>query len=69
MDWAWFSILIGWLAKLLILRFGGPTLYHRARPVFVGMIFGETVAGGIWLVINLLLSANGHAIIPAKFLP
>ena len=56
---AWFSIFIGWLAKVLIVRFGGTSLFTKARPFFVGIIFGEALAAGIWLIINALLVMNG----------
>ena len=42
----WPSIFIGWLLKLLILRYGGARLYRAARPVFLGIIVG-TVFGAI----------------------
>lgn len=55
----WFSIFLGWLAKLLIVRFGGPGVYRAARPVFLGLIFGETAAILAWIVINMVLALAG----------
>jgi hypothetical protein len=55
----WFSIMIGWLVKVLIVRFGGATLFQRARPFFVGIIFGEALAAGTWLLINAVLVWQG----------
>lgn len=55
----WFSIMIGWLAKVLIVRFGGIDLFRAARTVFIGMIIGETGAAAFWLIISLILSAFG----------
>ncbi len=69
MDWVWFSVMLGWLAKVIIVRFGGPRMFLQARPAFVGMIVGETMAGGIWLAINLILAAAGNPQIPVKLLP
>jgi len=54
-----FSILVGWLCKVLILRLGGAKLFQQARPFFVGMIFGEALAAGVWLVITLVLASMG----------
>ena len=65
----WYSIILGWLIKLLIVRFGGSRLYQRAKPLFVGMIFGEALAVGIWLIINLVLASTGHNIESLIFLP
>jgi hypothetical protein len=65
---AWFSVFVGWLAKVLIVRFGGSSLFQRARPLFVGIIFGEGLAAGVWLVINAILVLNGYESRPVKFL-
>lgn len=56
----WFSIFIGWLVKMLLLKYGGAGLYQASRPLFVGIIFGEALAAGIWLVINAVLVLNGY---------
>src|SRR5262249_6425952 len=56
---AWFSILIGWLAQRLIVRLGGASLFQKARPFFVGIIFGEALAAGLWLIVNAIIVLNG----------
>lgn len=56
---AWFSIFVGWLAKVLIVRFGGTALFHKARPFFIGLIFGESLAAAGWLIINAIVVLNG----------
>ena len=55
----WLSIFLGWLAKNLILRFGGPKLYTDAKPFFLGLIVGESAAAAFWLVLGIGLSAAG----------
>ncbi len=65
---AWFSIFLGWLAQLLIVRFGGASLFQKAKPFFVGIIFGESLAAGIWLVVNAIVVLNGGAGQSVKFL-
>jgi len=45
---AWPSVFLGWLAKILILRYGGARLYRSARPVFIGLIMGEVLAAVVW---------------------
>ena len=37
----WFSIMIGWLAKTLVTKYGGPETYRKVRCLFIGLIFGE----------------------------
>ncbi|HLL90792.1 MAG TPA: DUF6785 family protein, partial [Tepidisphaeraceae bacterium] len=55
----WLSIFCGWLAKVTILRYGGTNLYLNAKPFFIGLIVGESVAAGFWLVMSIGLSAAG----------
>lgn len=66
---AWFSIFIGWLAKVLIVRFGGATVFQSMRPLFVGMIFGEALAAGSWLLVNALVVTGGGESQAVRFLP
>ena len=49
MGQAWWSVFVGWLAKLIILRFGGAVGYRRCMPVFLGLIFGQLMCGGFWM--------------------
>ncbi len=51
------SALIAWLLKLVILKYGGPRLYRNLRPFFLGLILGEVVAAGVWLVADYI---TGH---------
>lgn len=69
MQMAWFSLFLGWLAKVLILKFGGARGFQNARPFFIGMIFGEALAAALWLVINLTLALNGEIFKPIAVLP
>jgi hypothetical protein len=55
-----FSIFVGWLCKVLILRLGGARLFQQAKPLFVGIIFGEALASGVWLMITLILASMGY---------
>lgn len=65
----WFSLFLGWLAKALIVRFGGHSVYRAARPVFVGLIFGEIVAAALWLIVTLLLAWLGIDYHPIQLTP
>jgi hypothetical protein len=47
-NFAWFSVLVGWLLKALILSFGGARLYRSARPFFIGLILGDVLAAAGW---------------------
>ena len=59
MQRIWFSIFLGWLLKVLIVRFGGASLFRSARPVFIGLIIGEASGAAFWLVVSLLRLSMG----------
>jgi hypothetical protein len=55
------SIFIVWMAKLIILRIGGPRLYEQAKPFFIGTVVGYCVGIGIGMVIDLIwFPGEGH---------
>jgi len=58
----WFSILVGWLTKVLILRYGGMRGFVRARPFFLGLVLGEFTVAGLWLLIDALTGVKDHRI-------
>ncbi len=65
----WASLFIGWLAKSLIVRFGGHSLFKSVRPVFVGLIFGEILAAAFWLLVALVLASAGIPYFPNHLMP
>ena len=65
----WFSILIGWLLKTLIVHYGGATMFRNAKPFFIGLIIGEAGAAGFWLVVSLVLHGMGMNYNPVSFTP
>jgi len=53
----WFPLLIAWLLKATILRFGGLTYYRRGMPFFLGLAIGHFfLAGVFWPVFSLLIA-------------
>jgi hypothetical protein len=50
----WFSFLLGWLAKVLIMNLGGGRMLRQARHFFVGVIITETVMVGLATFVSLL---------------
>lgn len=65
----WFSVMVGWLLKVLLVRFGGMQMFRTARGFFIGMIVGEAGVAGAWLVISLLMHAAGATYQRLLFLP
>jgi hypothetical protein len=56
---AWPSIFLGWLTKILLVRFGGSRLYLRAKPFFLGLIVGEVFAVVFWGIIPAVMAGMG----------
>jgi len=47
-----FSFLIGWLVKLGVMRSTGARGYQAVRPMMIGIIAGELLAGLLWIAIG-----------------
>jgi len=69
MKCIWFSIFVGWLLKVIIVRFGGMDLFRAARNFFIGLIIGEAGAAGFWLIVTLVLNAKGVSYKPIRLFP
>ena len=48
----WFSILIGWLAKYVVTKYGNKDAYTHMRNLFIGLILGELLL----VVVSMVLS-------------
>ena len=56
-------IFIVWLAKALVLRFGGIGLYRRAKPLSYGLIVGYVFAVGCSFIADAIwFPEGGHYI-------
>ena len=62
MDQLWFSIFLAWLVKLLAMKYGGPGLFRRARPFFLGLILGQFPIAGIWLIIDFFTGMTDNVV-------
>jgi hypothetical protein len=50
----WFSFLLGWLVKVVIVKFGSGPLLREARTFFVGVICAETAVVGVSTIVGLV---------------
>jgi hypothetical protein len=64
MPWLWCPTLIGWLLKLLLLRYGGMRAYRFAFPFFVGLILGDYVSGSLWALVGIALGVPTYRVAP-----
>lgn len=49
----WFSTLMGWLIKYVILKIGGLGTYRKYRPLFLGFIVGEYFMAAFWSFVGI----------------
>ena len=61
MNLVWMPLLIAWMCKGAILRFGGVRLYRDALPFFLGLILGQMLMGSLWHLIGLLLGTTPYS--------
>lgn len=50
----WFSIMLGWLFKSLVTKYGNRHSYARARDIFIGLIVGELIIVALAVLVSLL---------------
>ncbi len=58
------SVLVGWLAKTLILHYGGMSAYAPASTFFMGLIMGEFTAGTGWGIAGIALQRRMYNFLP-----
>ena len=58
-----FSIFLAWLAKTIILRLGGLTLYNKTKPFFFGLLAGFFIGCGISFLVDFAwFPEEGHVL-------
>jgi hypothetical protein len=62
MDIVWFNVFLAWLVKMVILKYGGARLYRRSQAFFFGLIAGQALANGLWLVIDYFTGKMGNSL-------
>lgn len=61
-----FSILLGWIVKVLVVKLGGARGYHAVKPLMIGVIAGELLIGLAWIVVGAIYYfATG--LVPASY--
>ena len=61
----WFSVMVGWLLKLGVMRYGGPRLYAQLKPACIGLIAGEALACGLFITIDLIAATFFNINLPS----
>ncbi|MBO5958982.1 MAG: hypothetical protein J6Q65_02550, partial [Lentisphaeria bacterium] len=50
----WFSFLLGWVLRTIVVKLGGEKNYIQMKPLFLGLIFGEVAASGLFIISGLI---------------
>jgi len=53
-NYIWFSFLVGWFIKWLILKRGHLKAYRNTTPFFFGLILGEYAIGCFWNLLGII---------------
>jgi len=57
----WFCLFLAWVAKYIIMRYGGLKAHRAAIPLFFGLILGEFTVGSLWTIIGIILGISTYA--------
>lgn len=58
----WFSIFLAWLTKTILLRYGGAKVYTKTKHFFLGLVLGQFLIAGVWLIIDAVTGMQGNVL-------
>ena len=64
LDMLWFSIALGWLCKVVVMRFGGIEIYRKILPFFLGLALGDIAMMVFWVAIDGWFGRMNHQLMP-----
>jgi hypothetical protein len=56
----WTCVVFGSAIKWMLLRYGGFSAYRKALPFFLGLILGDFIVGGGWLLVGLVTGVQTY---------
>lgn len=68
MIYFWFPVMVSWLIKSIILKYGGRGTHRKAMPFFLGLVIGDYVPRSIFSIVSLVLNiympsaGSGHTL-------
>lgn len=63
----WFSVCLALVVKSAVLKYGGPALLARLRPLFLGLVLGEASVGGFWVAVDAVTGMEGNTLLGVFF--
>jgi len=58
----WFSVFLAWVLKTRVLKYGGPKLYMKLRPLFLGLLLGQYTGAAMWMIIDGFTGTVGNRV-------
>jgi hypothetical protein len=58
LDRYWLSVLLGWALKAVVLRYGGFSVFQKAKPFAYGLVVGGTTNLTFWILLRLLFPTS-----------
>ncbi len=58
-----FSVFLGWLLKVIVLKVGGPRLWRGLRPAAFGLVLGNCFILFTWLLLQLVWSPGDKLLV------
>jgi len=56
MVYFWFPVMVSWLIKLILLKYGGIKVHRKAVFFFLGLVLGDFSLRSIWSIVSLILN-------------
>ena len=57
-KWNWMPFFVGWLAKTMVIRYGGLRLYRATVPLAIGLIGGDLLNQFVWGIVQAIVRAR-----------
>jgi hypothetical protein len=64
LDLLWCQFFVGWLCKVVALRYGGIRAYRAALPFFIGLILGDYVIASLWTIAGSITGTTMYRCFP-----
>ncbi len=63
-NYIWFTLLVAWGLKLVLLKYGGRNAHRKAIPFFLGLILGQFTVGSLWTILGMAFNIPAYGIWP-----
>ena len=63
-NYIWFTLLVAWGLKLILLKYGGRNAHRKAMPFFLGLILGQFTVGSLWTILGMMFNIPTYGIWP-----